>query len=97
MAVMGSPASSACMFLGGSGILDKAISCLWPWREVITGPTSSGLTGMLGGNFEVSGAMALLHLQGAILPHTATLECGGMPMCRSAVPFHCPIPRCHPG
>lgn len=42
---MGSPASSACMFLGGSGILDKAVSCLWPWREVITGPTSVGLTG----------------------------------------------------
>lgn len=35
-----------CMhvFLGGSGILDKAVSCLWPWREVITGPTSVGPT-----------------------------------------------------
>lgn len=42
---MGSPASSACMFfLGGSSILDKAVSCLRPWREVITGPTSVGLT-----------------------------------------------------
>lgn len=51
MAVMGSPASSACMFLGRSGILDKAVSCLRPWREVITGPTSVGLTKRLGGKF----------------------------------------------
>lgn len=73
MAVMGSPASSACMFLGGSGILDKAVSCLRPWREVITGPTSIGLTGRLGGNFEVSGATAPPRLQRAIPPHPASV------------------------
>lgn len=73
MAVMGSPASSACMFLGGSGILDKAVSCLRPWREVITGATSTGLTGRLGGNFEVSGATAPRRLQRAIPPHPASL------------------------
>lgn len=37
------PRLHAC-FLGGSSILDKAVSCLRPWREVITGPTSVGLT-----------------------------------------------------
>lgn len=89
MAVMGSPASSACMFLGGSGILDKAVSCLRPWREVITGPTSIGLTGRLEGNFEVSGAMVPPRLQSAIPPHSAN------------VPLSCSLSRprtkSHPG
>lgn len=43
---------SSCFFF-----LDKAVSCLWPWREVITGPTSLlELTGGPRGNLEVSGA-----------------------------------------
>lgn len=70
---MGSPASSACMFLGGSGILDKAVSCLRPGREVITGPTYIGLAGRLEGNFEVSGAMALPRLLSAKPPHSANV------------------------
>lgn len=87
MAVMGSPASSACMFLGGSGILDKAVSCLRPWREVITGPTSIGLTGRLGGNFEVSGATAPPCLQRAIPPHPASVSVGSF-LSRPCTKFH---------
>lgn len=84
---MGSPASSACMFLGGSGILDKAVSCLRPWREVITGPTSTGLTGRLGGNFKVSGATAPPCLQRAIPPHPASMSVGCF-LSRPCAKFH---------
>lgn len=86
MAVMGSPALSACMFLGGSGILDKAVSCLRPWREVITGPTSTGLTGRLGGSCEVSAATASPRLRRAIPPHI-------LPACQSTVFSLGPVPN----
>lgn len=80
-----------CMhvFLGGSGILDKAVSCLRPWREVITGPTSIGLTGRLGGNFEVSGATVPPRLQRAIPPHPASVPVDLFPL---SAPYQIPSP-----
>lgn len=84
MAVMGSPASSACMFWEGEAFLDKALSCLQLWREVITGPTSNGLTGRLGGTLRsvmpwLCHALRMPYHHILPLCHSAALSLGPVP------------------